>query len=323
MKAAQFIWRRLAGGGLLLLGVSILSFCLSSLVPGSYLDEMRLNPQVSSETLATLQSQYGLDRPIVERYFHWLQSIARGDLGFSFAYNMQVSALIWDRCRNTILLAAIATLIIWMLAVPLGILAAVRGGWTDRVFSLGSSCLLCIPELAIILALLAFALRTGALPIGGIIGRVEGLSAWSHVQNVGSHLIIPVLALVLVGFPVVFHHARTAVREVLEASFIKAARGHGIGPNRLLLRHTMRVVANPLISLFGLSVAGLIGTSLLAEIVTGWPGLGPLFVQSIFARDFYVVIAIVMLSSSLLVIGNLFGDLLLYAVDPRIRVAQP
>ena len=322
MKATQFIWRRMVGGALLLLGVSILSFCLSSLAPGSYLDEMRLNPQVSSETLAALQSQYGLEQPIVERYFHWLNSTARGNFGFSFVYNAQVSTLIWDRCRNTIILAASATLVIWMLAVPLGILAAVRCGWTDRVFSLGSSCLLCIPELAISIALLAFAVHAGILPIGGIIGRVEGLNVWSHIQDVGLHLIIPVLALVLVGLPVVFHHTRTAVREVLEAPFIKAARGHGIGLTRVLLRQTLPVAANPLISLFGLSVAGLIGTSLLAEIVTGWPGLGPLFVQSIFARDFYVVIAIVMLSSSLLVIGNLLGDLLLYAVDPRIRVAQ-
>ena len=321
MKAAPFIWRRMLAGTLLLLGVSILSFCLSSLVPGNYLDEMRLNPQVSSETLLTMQSQYGLDRPIAERYLRWLRSLAHGDFGFSFAYNMRVSALIWGRCRNTILLAATATLVIWVLAVPLGILAAAKGGWSDRVFSFGSSSLLCIPELAIIIGLLAVAVRTGKLPMGGMTGPVEGLTTWLQVQDLGLHLVIPGLALVLVGLPVVFHHTRTAVKEVMEAPFIKAAQGQGIGLARLLLKHALPAAANPLISLFGLSVAGLIGTSLLAEVITGWPGLGPLFVQSIFARDFYVVIAIVMLSSSLLVIGNLLGDLLLYAVDPRIRAA--
>lgn len=321
MKAAQFIWRRIATGTLLLVGISILSFYLSSQVPGSYLDEMRLNPQVSPETLMELRSQYGLDQPLVERYFHWLESVERGELGFSFVYNMPVSSLIWNRCRNTILLAATATLIVWALALPLGILASARGGSLDRIASLGSACLLSVPELAIIICLLAFAVRTGALPAGGMIGSTDGLGTWLRVQNVALHMIIPVLGLALVGFPIVFHHTRTAMKEVLEAPFIKSARGHGIGFGRLLWRHALPAAANPLISLLALSIAGLIGTSLLAEVITGWPGLGPLFVQSIFARDFYVVIAIVMVSSSFLLIGNLLGDLLLYAADPRIRAA--
>ena len=145
------------------------------------------------------------------------------------------------------------------------------------------------------------------------------LDGWSFSVDVARHLIVPVLALVLVGLPVVIQHTRSAMKAALEAPFMKAARGHGIGSLRLLLRHAFPVAANPLISLFGLSIAGLLGSSLLAEVVTGWPGLGPLFVQSIFARDFYVVIAVVMLSSGFLVVGNLLGDLLLSAVDPRIR----
>jgi peptide/nickel transport system permease protein len=209
--------------------------------------------------------------------------------------------------------------IVWMIAVPLGILAAARGGWLDRLASFGSSCLLSLPEVVIIISLLAVALRAGRLPVGGMASSAEGFSAWLRVRDVAEHMIIPVLALVLAGLPMVFWHTRTAMKEVLEAPFIQAARGHGIGLRRLLLRHALPVAANPLISLLGLSIAGLVGTSLLAEVITGWPGLGPLFVQSIFARDFYVVIAIVMLSSSFLIIGNLFGDLLLYAADPRIR----
>ena len=318
MRAWQFIFRRIAAGAALLMGVSVLSFCLSALVPGDYFDEMRLNPQVSSASLSQLRSQYGLDRPLPERYVRWLGSLARGDLGFSFAYNMPVSSLLWNRCRNTILLAGTATMIAWLIALPLGIATAARGGWLDRAVSLGNSGLLCIPELAIILFLLMFAVRTGWLPAGGMVSS-ENLNAWLRVQDVAKHMIIPVLALALVALPIVFHHARTAIIEVLQSPFIQATLGHGIGFRRVLLRHALPAAANPMVTLLALSLAGVVGTSLLAEVVTGWPGLGPLFVQSIFSRDFYVVIGIVMLSSSFLVIGNLLGDLLLYVVDPRIR----
>lgn len=319
MNAASYISRRLLSGMLLLAGVSILSFCLSAFVPGSYFDEMRLNPQVSAETLAQLRSQYGIDRPLVDRYFHWLSSSVQGNFGLSIAYNMPVSALIWNRCRNTLLLAATSTLLIWIIAVPLGIAAAARRGWVDHAVSAGSSFLLSIPELGIILVLLAFAVSTGRMPVGGMTIPTESLGLWSQAKNLALRMAIPTLALTLVGLPIVLQHTRTAIKEVLEAPFIKAAQGHGIGFLRVLLRHVLPAAANPLISLLGLSLAGLIGSSLLAEVVTGWPGLGPLFVQSIFARDFYVVIAIVMLSSSFLVIGNVLADVLLCVSDPRIR----
>ena len=319
MKAIPYIFRRLASGVLLLIGVSVLSFLLSSMVPGSYLDEMRLNPQVSQQTVAELRAYYRIDRPIVGRYFDWLSEVAAGNWGFSFAYQMPTSKLVLGRCGNTLLLAATATLVVWMIALPLGILAATRGAWLDHVLSLGSSFLLSVPELAVILTLLALAVRTGSLPIGGMTGGNESLGLWLRMRDIGSHMLVPVLALSLAGMPVVVHHTRAAMKQVLEAPFIQAARGHGVQPMRLWLLHALPAAANPLISLFGFSLAGLIGTSLLTEVVTGWPGLGPLFLQSIFARDLYVVIAIVMLSSSFLVIGNLVGDLLLYAVDPRIR----
>lgn len=321
MRAMRYIRRRIATALLLLVAVSLLSFFLSSLVPGSYLDEMRLNPQVSPETLAQLRTHYGLDQPLYKRYVRWFSSAIRGDFGFSFAYNMPVSSLIWVRCRNTLLLAATAALLTWIIAMPLGIASAAKGAWLDRISCSGSSFLLSVPEIAILLALLAFAVRTGFVPVGGMAsGSIDGMDVWAQMKDVLLHMIVPVSALVLAGLPIVFQHTRTAMKEALEAPFIKAAQGHGIGTIRLLLRHVLPVAANPLISLLGLSIAGLVGGSLLAEVVTGWPGLGPLFVESIFARDFDVVIAIVMLSSSLLVIGNAVGDLLLCAVDPRIRM---
>lgn len=318
MKTLHYVLLRIATSAVLMCGISILSFSLSSLVPGTYFDEMRLNPQISLQTVSQLRSHYGLDQTLSYRYIRWLKSAVTGDFGFSFAYNMPVSSLIWQRLINTLLLAGSATALIWLVALPIGIFS-VRKSWTQRMVSFASSVLLSVPELAVILLLLAFFVRIGVMPLGGIVESNGNLQHWSRLSAPGLHFLIPVLALVVVGLPIVLQHTCTAMKEVIEAPFIQAARGHGIPSKRLLLRHALPVAANPLISLFGLSLAGLVGTSLLAEVVTGWPGLGPLFVQSIFARDFYVVIAIVMVSSCFLVGGNLIGDLLLFALDPRIR----
>ena len=318
MRTAQYVCRRIAAGAVLMICISVLSFTLSSLVPGNYFDEMRLNPQVSSQTLAQLRSQYGVDEALPHRYLHWFKNALTGDFGFSFAYNMPVSSLLWQRLMNTLLLAGLATALVWIVAVPIGILCA-RFAWVNRISSVGSAALLSVPELAVILVLLALFVRMGTRPLGGMADWNRSAEGWSQIRAAGLHLLIPIVALVIVGLPIVLQHTGTAMKEVLEAPFIQAARGHGISPARLLLRHALPAAANPLISLFGLSLAGLVGTSLLAEVVTGWPGLGPLFVQSIFARDFYVVIAIVMLSSLFLIVGNVVGDLLLFATDPRIR----
>lgn len=321
MNTARYIERRIASGLLLLLAVSVLSFSLSALAPGSFLDEMKLNPQISPETFTALRAQFGLDQPIALRYAHWLRAALHGDLGFSFAYNTPVSALIWSRCRNTLLLTVTATFLVWLLAVPLGIISAAKGGWLDRTCSLASSLLLSVPEIVIALALLAVAVRSGRVPVGGMASlNADDLSLAQRIRDSVLHLVVPTAALVLAALPIVLQHTRTAMAEVLQAPFIKAAAGHGISRARLLLRHALPAAASPLISLFGFSIAGLLSASLLIEVITGWPGLGPLFLESIFARDFQVVIAVVMVSSALLVVGNLMGDLLLYAVDPRIRV---
>lgn len=321
MNTARYIERRIASGLLLLLAVSVLSFSLSALAPGSFLDEMKLNPQISPETFTALRAQYGLDQPIALRYAHWLRAALHGDLGFSFAYNTPVSALIWSRCRNTLLLTVTATFLVWLLAVPLGIISAAKGGWLDRTCSLASSLLLSVPEIVIALALLAVAVRSGRVPVGGMASlNADDLSLAQRIRDSVLHLVVPTAALVLAALPIVLQHTRTAMAEVLQAPFIKAAAGHGISRARLLLRHALPAAASPLISLFGFSIAGLLSASLLIEVITGWPGLGPLFLESIFARDLQVVIAVVMVSSALLVVGNLMGDLLLYAVDPRIRV---
>ncbi len=317
----RYIARRIGHGCLLLLGVSILLFILLQAAPGEFLSDLKLNPQISPETIVAMRAQYGLDQPLPVRYWKWLKSSAKGDFGYSFAYNMAASKLLWPRARNTLLLSIPAVLISWMIAVPLGVLVAgSKWRWVDRIFSASTSTLLGLPDVLIALLALLIALKSGLFPVGGMssVGMQEQ-STWEWLRDLVWHMVLPVAALVIGLLTMILRHVRSSVSEVLESTYMRAAEGHGLARFKLLFRYALPAAANPLISLFGLSVALLFSISLLIEVVMSWPGMGPLLLESILARDFFVVIGAVMLSTVFLIAGNLLGDILLYVCDPRIR----
>jgi peptide/nickel transport system permease protein len=317
----RFIIRRISHGMLLLAALSILCFVFTDLAPGTYFDEMKVNPQISPETVEALKSQFGLDKPVTVRYWRWLKSISSGELGYSFAYNTPVKALLGVRVINTLILTGTALLIVWVLAVPLGITSAARPqGFLSRTLVASSSILLATPELVVVLVLLSIAVRTGILPIGGMNsngeiqpGVIEG------GRDLLVHLVIPVGTLVIGSFTTLFRHVRSSMIEALEAPYVLAATSHGVRGVRVLLRHALPAAANPLIALFGLSIAGLLSGSLVVEVATGWPGLGPVLLGAIIDRDQHVIIAAVMVSGLFMIAGNLIADVLLFALDPRVR----
>ena len=317
----KYLWRRAIRALLLLFGVSVLCFLFTEMAPGSFFDEMKLNPQISPETILALQTRYGLRQPLFVRYGHWMAEVVQGDLGFSIAYNAPVAPLLWSRALNTLLLATIATLITWLVGVPLGVWSAARRGRRlDRIVEGGNSVLISIPEIVIAIGLLALAVRWRSVPVGGMISiGHEELSGWGKFQDLLRHMLLPTAILVLTGIAIVIRHVRASVAEVLEAPYVRAGRGLGIGQTRLLFRHVLPVAASPAISLFGFSIASLLSGSLLVEVATGWPGLGPLLLEATLARDLYLVIGGIVFSALFLVGGNFTADLLLMASDPRIR----
>ncbi len=317
----NYIGRRLLRAILLLIGVSALCFLFTEMAPGSFFDEMRLNPQIAPETIAALSSRYGLDQPLVIRYGRWIKSALHADLGYSIAYNTPVTPLLWSRGKNTLLLTTTALLLTWMIAVPLGVwTAARRGGFLDRTVSLAGSFFVSVPELVIAVALLAIAVRWRILRVGGMMSAdFEGFSFWAKLQDVLLHLALPVSILVLCETAVIVRHLRASVLEVLGAHYVQAARGFGISQARLLFRHVLPVAANPAVSLLGFSLAGLLSGSLMVEVICGWPGLGPLILEATLSRDLYLVIGGIMFSALFMVGGNLVADVMLLALDPRIR----
>ena len=317
----RYLERRAIHAVLLLIGASLLSFLFSSLAPGSFFDEMKLNPQISPETVAALRAQYGLDQPLPVRYLRWVKSVSRGEWGYSFAYNQPVRSLLMVRARNTLLLTTLAMALAWLIAVPIGVwIASRRGRWDDQLALASTSLLLSVPELVLALGLLYLVIRTHALPVGGMVSTgFDRLGSGEQIRDLAAHLIVPVTTLVLASLPILIRHVRASMMEVLQAPFIQAARGHGIGRSRLLFCYALPAAANPLISLFGLSVAGLLSGSLLVEVITGWPGLGPLLLEACFSRDIYVVIGVVMASTMFMILGSLLADVMLVVADPRVR----
>jgi peptide/nickel transport system permease protein len=318
----RYLAGRFVHSALVLVAISFLSFALLQWAPGDYFDDLRMNPRVSAQTISRLREKYGVDQPFAARYGQWMRSLLKGDLGFSLSYNSPVGPLLWKRTRNTLLLTGSSTVIAWLLALPLGVWTATRRGrWDDRLCSAATSAFLAIPDLLLFLLLLLLAVRTGWFPAGGMASAgFENLNAWAKVRDVWLHFALPSLGLAVVAMPMLVRHIRAAMIEALESPFIRAARGHGIPRGRLLWRYALPAASNPLISLLGLSLAGLLSASAIVEVVLSWPGLGPLIVQSVMARDEYVVLDVIILSSAFLMAGNLLADLLLYASDPRIRM---
>src|SRR5215510_14637031 len=200
----RYLLRRLAHAVFVLGSVSVLSFVFMALAPGDFLHEMKLDPRISQETAAALRAQYGLARPLPDRYAQWLRSVVRGDLGYSFAYSRPVASLLWPRALNTLLLTVTATTVSWAFALPVGVWSATRRGrWRDRLCSAACTALLVVPELVLGLALLALAVRTGYFPVGGMISpRAAAFGSWDRAKDVAWHLVLPATALILLTFPV-------------------------------------------------------------------------------------------------------------------------
>lgn len=316
----KYLGRRLLQSALLLWGVSLLAFLFVAAAPGDFTDSLRLNPQISEATIAATRARYGLDKSLPVRYVRWLGNAIHGDLGYSFAYDAPVGSLIWTRARNTLLLTGTSTLLAWLIAIPLGVWSASRRRGIASAVSTAVSGLIALPDLLLALGLLFLAVQTGWFPTGGMVSaHFDEFSFWAKTLDLVAHLTLPVLALVLGMLPVLVQHARAAVADALEAPFLRCARAHGIPGRRLLFRYALPYAANPLISLFGLSLATLLSASLLVEVIMGWPGLGPLILGAVQSRDIYLALASVLASTVFLLAGNWVSDLLLYAHDPRIR----
>jgi peptide/nickel transport system permease protein len=318
----SFILKRLLHMIPLLLGVSLLTFLLMAMAPGDYFTALSQNPQISQATIEHLKAQFHLDRPWYVQYFYWLKSVLHGDFGYSMAYKIPATALIVGRLWNTFLLAFLALVIAWGIAIPLGIWAAVKkGSWVDHACSFIAFVGLSIPDVLLSLLALWFAASTGWFPVGGAQSSLHDLmTPMQQFWDYSHHLILPAIVLAAADMAGIMRQMRSNLLDTLRAEYVTAARARGLGEGWVIYKHALRNAINPLLTIFGYSLAALLSGAFIVENIMAWPGLGRLTVEAFFAKDSYLVVDGVVMATALLVIGNFIADLLLAWSDPRIRL---
>ena len=318
----SFVLKRLLHMIPLLLGVSLLTFLLMSLAPGDFYTSLSQNPQISQDTILKLKAQYHLDQPWYVQYFYWFKSVMHGDFGYSMAYKIPAASLIFGRLWNTFLLSFFGMILAWGVAVPLGIWAAVRKDtWVDRGCSLVAFVGLSVPDVLLSLLALWFAAATGLFPVGGAQSPVyDLLTPLQQFWDRAHHLILPALVLAAADMAGIMRQMRSNLLDTLRAEYVTAARARGLGEGWVVYKHAVRNAINPLLTIFGYSLAALLSGAFIVENIMAWPGLGRLTMEAFFAKDSYLVVDCVVMATALLVIGNFVADLLLAWSDPRIRL---
>ena len=325
-ETTLYVLKRLLQAALTLLLASALCFAIVELAPGDYLDTLKENPQITPERIAELTAEFGLDKPPVVQYFSWLwRVITRFDFGESFVYFRSVSSLLIERIPATLLLAVTSILVTWAIAIPLGILSAVKqNSRLDRVLRVLSYLGQGFPSFITALLFLIIAQFLSPLfPVGGMtsINHAE-FSLVGKVIDIAWHAILPTIALSITSFAGLQRLTRGQLLDVLRQDYIQTARAKGLPENKVIYVHALRNAINPLITLLGFEFAALLGGSFIAEFFFNWPGLGRLTLQAVQAQDKYLVMASLMMGATMLIVGNLLADLLLKAVDPKIKLAD-
>ena len=319
----RFIARRFLQIIPLLLAVTLLSFGVMQLAPGDYLDTLRGQPTISPDTVTRLTAQFGLDQPWYAQYWHWLLNALQGNFGYSFTYKIAIFTLIGQRLYYTLLLSFWSLVVAWAIGIPLGIYAARhRNGWADRLVSLLSYTQTALPGFFVALLCLMYAANTKHFPLGGATSvNYESMSHWGKIMDTGWHLVLPVFVLGLRGVGSLLRQMRGNVLDVLSENYILAARARGLSERKVIWKHAFRNSLNPLITLFGFELAGLLAGAALVENVLAWPGLGNLLLNSVQNRDIYVAMGSFVMGTVLLILGNLVADIMLAVTDPRIRLS--
>jgi len=319
---SAFIFRRLLTLIPLLLGVTFLVFILMSLAPGDFLTPIKMQRDIPAELIANLERQFGLDRPWYVQYFYWLRNIVQLDFGYSWSFKVPVIDLIGHRLYATFLLSLTSILFAWCIAIPLGVLAAVyKDSIFDRISSFLAYAALSIPEFFLALLAVYFAARTGWFPLGGSTSiEHDFLPFGSQVLDRAYHLILPTIVVGIGSIAGLMRVMRANFLDTIRADFVQTARAKGVSEGRIMFKHVLRNAINPLISSFGFAFSHLLSGALIVEIVMNYPGLGNLIYHALLREDQFVVLAAIMLSCTMLVIGNLLADLCLAWSDPRIRV---
>lgn len=306
----------------LIIGMSFVSFIIIQSAPGDYFAQMKMNPEISPQTIEEMKASFGLDRPVIIQYFYWLKNMCKLDFGVSFAYHMPVKNLIKFRLKNTLCLAIFSLFLSWVIAVPLAIIAGYKQGtFLDRFFSILAYISISLPSFFVALLFVYFISKTGILPLGGTRSIFDAnASSFAIFKDYLKHLLVPGLVLCFVSIGSLFRLMKNNFIESFSTPFVLAAWARGLPASKVIFKHGLRNAFNPMFTILGMEIGTLLNGAALTEIICGWPGMGSLMLEAVLSQDLYLVMGSLVISGLLLIIGNLIGDILIAFFDPRIRI---
>jgi peptide/nickel transport system permease protein len=314
-----YIFRRLLYTLITLIGISLLSWVIITQAPGSPI-ALTLDPKVSPKIIEQMEKNYDLDKPIYQQYFLWLKKLFTGKL-YSFKDGRPVMEKISERIWNTLLLNLVSMLIIFSLAIPLGIFSAKRQySYLDNLGTFGAYLGISIPSFWLAYLLILGTVKLFGYPVLGMRSFVtEEFTIVEMVLDRLWHLMLPSIILAIGGIAALSRYTRSSMLEVIRHDYIRTAKSKGLPEETIYYKHALRNALLPIITLFGFLIPGLIGGSIIMETVFAWPGIGRLAYQAVLARDYPVVMTINTITAVLVLIGNFVADILYGIADPRIR----
>ncbi len=302
----------------LLVAIPVIAYFIISLAPGDAVD-MLISPGLSEQDIALKKKSLGLDEPVVVQYVKWLNELLHGNLGYSFTNRRPVVERIGERLIPTLTLAFSALLISYVIAIPIGVLSAIRQysrlDYAATIFSfLGVS----VPSFFFgLLMIYLFALKFDLFPTGGM----QSIAAEPTIRDRLSHLVLPAIVLSLQNTGIVMRYTRSSMLEVIHQDYVRTARAKGVREQVVIVKHALRNALIPVITLAGLQFPFLLGGAIITEQIFNWPGMGRLTVEAVNQRDYPTIMGINMLAAIMVIIGNLLADIFYGVVDPRIRDA--
>ncbi|MBP1130805.1 MULTISPECIES: ABC transporter permease [unclassified Serratia (in: enterobacteria)] len=315
----NFILRRLLQTIPMMLLASLLIFFIFALTPGDFIDG---NINLTAERAAELRALYGLDQPLFTRYLHWLGRLLQGDLGFSLQYQIPVSTLLNQYIWNSFLLASVALVLYWGIALAVGVASAMKPySLFDHLVTVAVFGAMSFPTFFLCLLLIKwFAVDLHWLPAGGMLRTGSDATGLAWVGEVAAHLLLPVLALVMLQAGTLTRYFRASMLDVIRMDYIRTARAKGLKEKTVIVKHALRNALLPIITLLGFELPALFSGALITEKIFNWPGAGHIHIDSLAARDYPVLMGFTLFLAVLTILGNLLADILYAYADPRIRL---
>lgn len=301
--------------------ISLLVFLLANFMPGDALTG-KIDPNVSAARLEELRQQWGYYDPWYVKYFHWITNILQGDLGESTAYKMPITRLIGQRAVNTFWLAALTTVLTYIIGIILGI---VSGRYNekkpDKIIVFYTFIALAMPSIVLgLINIFIFSIKLKWFPVGGSVDVKYVAGTFPYYWNRIYHMILPAITGALLYTVGIIQYLRSEIIDYKNSDFVVTARSKGVPEKKIYSRHIFRNALLPVASFMGYDIAALLGGSIFIEKVFSYPGMGNLFLESILRRDYAVVNALIILFAVLTVVGTLLSDVIMSLVDPRIRI---